>query len=151
MLVYLVRHAKAHADSPTGRDEDRELTPRGHAQAQWLAQRLLTLEHRPELLLSSPATRARQTAQALANALAMELTFVPELSPRHELRDYLSVIEAHADRDCIALVAHNMTLEELASTLLDGHGVGFATGQATLIELLPDSSRLLGTWRLSEE
>jgi phosphohistidine phosphatase len=67
--LVLVRHAKA--ERPDGvADIDRPLTPRGHTDAAaagvWLAHRRMA----PDLVLCSPARRARQTWHSIALGMA---------------------------------------------------------------------------------
>jgi broad specificity phosphatase PhoE len=69
MRLLLVRHAESVAtveNLTVGDNNCPGLTPRGFAQARELGERL---DVRPDVLLSSPVTRARQTADALITAL----------------------------------------------------------------------------------
>ena len=69
MRLLLVRHAESLASAhnlPTGNDDCPGLTPRGFEQARELARRL---DVRPDVLVASPVTRARQTADELIAAL----------------------------------------------------------------------------------
>ena len=69
MRLLLVRHAESVAtveNLTVGNNNCPGLTPRGFAQARELGERL---DVRPDVLLSSPVTRARQTADALITAL----------------------------------------------------------------------------------
>ena len=65
--LLILRHAKA-ASHPSGNDHDRPLNGRGEKQApavgKWLADHKLT----PELIVSSTALRAHETAQLVAEA-----------------------------------------------------------------------------------
>src|ERR1041384_2615803 len=62
MDLILWRHAEAEEGEP---DLARELTPKGEKQAQRIAQWLLQRLPGKFILLSSPAARAQQTAEAL--------------------------------------------------------------------------------------
>ena len=75
--LWVVRHAKAVADPPTGgADHDRPLAPRGRRDAEALGRRLagdrLGLDEAdvPDVVLCSTARRTRQTADGLLAALA---------------------------------------------------------------------------------
>lgn len=61
--LYLMRHAEAATTGTDWRDINRELTPKGRTQAREVGE-LLTRQ-RIELVLSSTATRARQTTELL--------------------------------------------------------------------------------------
>jgi phosphohistidine phosphatase len=60
--LYIVRHAEAAPGSP---DELRALTPEGHEQARELGHRLRDEGVEPDVVLSSPLLRARETAADL--------------------------------------------------------------------------------------
>ena len=59
----LFRHAKTQRDSLTGRDIDRQLNERGERDAPRMGEELRTLGLDYDLILSSPAARAAQTAE----------------------------------------------------------------------------------------
>lgn len=120
--LVLVRHAKA-AHPENVADLERPLDPRGHADAgaagAWLAaQRLL-----PDVVLCSPARRARQTWHSLAVALGEEATHttvgyspvVYRASSGEELLDLLRT--AAPEAAALMLVGHNPTLSMLSSLL----------------------------------
>lgn len=69
MKLYVMRHGPAEDDSPSGRDGDRALTPRGRDRVRDVARALHKAGEDPLLLLSSPLARALQTAEILAAAL----------------------------------------------------------------------------------
>ncbi|GIV36116.1 MAG: phosphohistidine phosphatase SixA [Cyclobacteriaceae bacterium] len=71
--LYLVRHAKSSWDSPTLRDFDRPLSERGKTDAPRMGQRLHKRGVAPELILSSPARRARSTARKIAREINYDL------------------------------------------------------------------------------
>lgn len=70
--LYLVRHAKAGWHDPAMADFDRMLTKRGHKQADEMSRRLHKQKIVPELLISSPASRAIETAELFADTLGIE-------------------------------------------------------------------------------
>src|SRR3970282_429154 len=79
VLLFLVRHAHSDPGKP---DELRPLSARGRGEAQVLAQRLAAHPTPPRLVLTSPILRARETAEALAEATAAELRIDERLAPR---------------------------------------------------------------------
>jgi probable phosphoglycerate mutase len=101
--LYLIRHGEAYSNVEAvigGMQGDRGLTDRGIAQAQALARRLATGEIAADVLYSSTLPRARMTAELVAEALRLPITWDDEL---HELRpgeaDGLSIEEARARFD----------------------------------------------------
>jgi phosphohistidine phosphatase len=72
--LVLIRHAKTEWAAPGQSDFDRSLTERGRSDAHMMGLRLKEQRLLPDLIVASPAKRARQTAQILAGALA----YIPE-------------------------------------------------------------------------
>lgn len=116
MDLILWRHAEARdADGPLP-DTERELTTRGlrHAEdvAEWLrAQRLPKVA-----VLSSPARRALQTAQALGLPFRVK----KQLGIGASTADLLSAADWPDHPGAIILISHQPALGRLASLLLAG-------------------------------
>ena len=72
MVLYVIRHGKAHPDSPTGRDRDRALKPKGHRQADFLGALLRDRDDRPSLVVTSTFRRAYETAERINAAIGAE-------------------------------------------------------------------------------
>jgi phosphohistidine phosphatase len=66
MKFYVMRHGPAEDFSASGRDADRALTPSGRDRVRDVAQALLDAEEAPNVILTSPLVRARQTAEIVA-------------------------------------------------------------------------------------
>jgi phosphohistidine phosphatase SixA len=72
--LHLLRHA--HAGDPNGwqgPDELRPLSAKGEEQAERLGRFLADVGFRPDAIVSSPKTRAAQTAEIVAKALGMKI------------------------------------------------------------------------------
>ena len=116
MDLILWRHAEARqAEGPIA-DGDRELTARGlrHAGqvAEWLrAQRLPKV-----LVLSSPAKRALQTAQALGLPVKVK----KQLGIGADIADLLAAADWPDHPGAVILVGHQPALGRVASLLLAG-------------------------------
>ena len=131
MLVFLVRHA--HSD-PGDPDALRPLSTRGQGEATAVAELLAAHATPPRLVLSSPLVRARQTAEAIANAAAAELRVDERLAPgatAEELGDAISGSGAP-----VAAVCHQPDCSEIALALT-GADPGFPPGGVAEIELTP--------------
>ena len=79
-ILTLVRHAKSSRDYPELSDFERPLNGRGRKEAPVVAARLRKADIKPDLLLSSPATRAITTARLFAEELNMHLDEI-QLNP----------------------------------------------------------------------
>lgn len=67
-ILLLVRHASSGTDDMSLADRYRPLEPRGERELAWLAAHCAERLARPDLIVSSPATRARATAHGVADA-----------------------------------------------------------------------------------
>jgi phosphohistidine phosphatase len=78
--LLVVRHAKSSWESEGQRDFDRPLNDRGRRDAPMMADRLVTRGIIPDLLVSSPAVRAKTTAELFASRFGTTtIFFKPEL------------------------------------------------------------------------
>lgn len=78
MTVLFLRHA--HAEDEHNGDFGRRLTPKGLQQSEKVGRFLLRNGLLPDLILSSPVVRARQTAEMVAQVLGLPLTIVEWLA-----------------------------------------------------------------------
>ena len=154
LQLYLLRHAKAEAASPTGRDHDRRLAASGQDDAQRMGVYLERHAIRADRTVLSTAARVQETWAAIAPALSHPPATISE--PRlfnASVMDILDVIRAQSDKtQSLMLVGHNPSMEDLALALcakgdresLDRLHAGFPTAAlATIIfsEKLSDLSR----------
>ena len=136
--LILCRHADAAAPLPGQPDVDRYLTPAGLNQAKETAARLQQKKLLPKFLVSSPAKRARQTADAIINELALEA--VSENAALYEATaaTLLAIVNAFPDSaETVLLVGHNPGISYLA-TSLTGQTLSFNTGQILVLEIEAD-------------
>ena len=116
----LVRHAKSSWDDATLPDRERPLAERGWRELATIGKRLAQRERRPDLILSSPATRALATAEAIAQALdyRRKHILVDERLYAQQADTLLEVVRALGERHkYVLLVGHNPELSELAQRL----------------------------------
>jgi phosphohistidine phosphatase len=119
----LLRHAKSSWDDATLDDFDRPLNARGQRDAPVMGRRLLARGARPTLILTSPAVRARKTAQIVARELGYPREFL-QREPDLYLATPDTILDVVARQDDsfrdILVVGHNPGLTELANRLMDG-------------------------------
>lgn len=120
--VLLLRHAKSDWGDQNLADFDRPLTGRGLKDAPGMGQVLADLDFRPDKILSSPARRARQTAELLAEACDYKQSIEWHKSfYEGGCDDLLSALRRlPASLERVMLVGHNPAMEETATTLLAG-------------------------------
>jgi phosphohistidine phosphatase len=114
MELILWRHAEAH-DAKEGQDDlERALTPRGEKQAArmsaWLERQL------PQGLrvVSSPARRTEQTAQALGRKYKLRAELLPDGTPT----DLLELVQWEKGNGAVLVVGHQPLLGQTAAHLL---------------------------------
>ena len=121
--LFLIRHAKTSWDDMALADKDRPLNDRGRRDAPKVGERLAKRRVKPDLILSSPATRALATAQIIAKKLDYKRSDIVVIDRLYasEADELLDVIR-HLDdgNDCVLLFGHNPELTELAHRLSSG-------------------------------
>ena len=113
-LLYVLRHAKSSWDDPALSDHDRPLAPRGRKAAKAIARHLRKEGVEPQLVLCSPARRARETLERIEPALARRGVKVEDalygagadalLGRLHEVGDAVA---------SVMVIGHNPGLEDL--------------------------------------
>src|SRR5215471_19183251 len=125
MNLYILRHGLAvdHGAPGYPNDADRPLTPKGKRKLQKIANAMEALKLSFDLILSSPYTRARQTAEIVAEVLRQrrKLEFSEDLVPDgnyKNLIEYLNRLKSRAED--VVLVGHEPYLSGLISLLVSG-------------------------------
>jgi phosphohistidine phosphatase len=116
--LLILRHAKAQPDAPDG-DWARVLTARGQSDSETIGAHIRDLVGTPDAIVTSDATRARQTAEIAATATGFDgsLTLEPEAYGA-DVNTLLALIRGLPDEaESVVLVGHNPGLEELATAL----------------------------------
>ena len=116
----IVRHAKAERPELHPKDFVRPLTTRGHKDAERIGEVLVKLDPPVDCIVSSPATRAAQTAEHLAAAIvyAKPIVWSEEAYDAQPVA-LLNLIQGLADDvQHVMLVGHNPSLEEFVSGLV---------------------------------
>ncbi len=116
----LVRHAKAVQDPSFAADSERPLADRGRAEASLVGRFLAHADLAPDLIVTSPAVRARQTAELLAQGAEYRGPIVSqEAIYLAGTADLLEVARALPDDAAhVLLIGHNPGFEEFAAALL---------------------------------
>lgn len=118
--IYLIRHAKSSWDEPNLSDFDRGLNARGKRDIPKMAERLKDADILPDLVVSSPAKRAKKTAQKISKIIGYdkENIFYEDSLYESGFDTYLHVIQNIDDKhQNIFLFAHNMTITDTAERL----------------------------------
>ena len=126
MEIYLLRHGLAVERGTPGYDSDAErpLTDEGGRKLRDIAQAMRKMELEFDLLLSSPHTRARQTAEIVADGLKArkKLELSDALTPDGSPREVIEFLNRRKPKpDSVLLVGHEPYLSGLISLLVSGN------------------------------
>jgi phosphohistidine phosphatase len=128
MLLLLVRHADAGDRDPDRwpDDRDRPLTDKGRKTQRRVSRALGELKLAPTHVLTSPWTRAAQTADVLVTELGTPHPPIEcaALAAPPELSRIADDIGEPGNDAIVALVGHSPWIEELAALLLTGGTTG---------------------------
>lgn len=117
----LLRHAKATQDTPELPDRDRPLQACGLKNAKKMGKYLNSKKLKIDLILSSPAVRALETAKVIQKILGLKERNL-RINEGLYLSDCLTLIKAAQQTDndirALMLVGHNPELDEVASFFL---------------------------------
>lgn len=117
--LFILRHAKSSWNNADLSDFERPLNERGLETAPFMGEIFKENQFKPELILSSPARRAEQTANLIKDAARIngEIKFderIYEASPSR----LLEVIAEQSEKiESLMLVGHNPGLEGLIKVL----------------------------------
>ncbi|MDT8338879.1 MAG: histidine phosphatase family protein [Sulfurimonas sp.] len=117
--LYIIRHAKSSWSNGTLDDFERPLNKRGKANAPMMGARLKEKGIMPDIIISSPAKRAKSTAEIIANEVGYKnILFLDDIyeATSETLRKILSKLED--SYRVVFLVGHNPSLNELAEKLV---------------------------------
>ncbi len=134
--LLILRHADSNLDHPELSDYDRPLNEGGRRDIRRMGRHILEHDLSPDLIITSPAKRARSTSERLMQATAIDVRVVTDdrmygASPTtcvEVLRDI------EPDAACVLIVGHNPGLAELAS-LLTGQRIEMPTAALAVLRL----------------
>ncbi len=133
--ILLLRHADAgDAAAWSGDDAGRPLSPRGRDQARLLARLLADAGRGPDVIVTSPKVRARETAEAVARQVGCGVVIDDALGGPFGLTELVGLIERHRRSHWIMLVGHDPDFSALASSLT-GAPIALEKGALARVDL----------------
>jgi phosphohistidine phosphatase len=123
--LFIIRHAKSD-QSFWGNDFNRPLNERGRSDAPVMAKRLLKKKYTIDALVSSPAARAKKTAELFAETLhipASEIIFISSLYQAAPDVFYDVIAKLPNELYSVAIFSHNPGITYFANGLGSGTGV----------------------------
>ena len=121
-LLTLIRHAKSSWQHAGLGDFERPLNDRGRLEVQSMGRRLAAIDFRPALLVTSPAERALDTAQAIAWEIGCPRSAIDPVADLYGagVRQLVDVVRGlDPQLEDVALVAHNPGITDFFAWLCD--------------------------------
>ena len=120
-ILYLLRHAKSSWDNANLTDFERPLNERGMKAAPLIGRYMKENNIVPDVIISSPAVRANETAELVVEAADIETEFrFDEKIYEATWLDLLRVIANTEDEiETVLLIGHNPGFEETVFRLTD--------------------------------
>ena len=140
--LYIIRHGKSAWNEPGLNDSERPLLQKGISRTRQVAEHLVQAQAKPDLILSSHAVRAFETAKIIAHGVEY-----PEekiiMSNKIYYSDAEGIFELFYDLSedihSLMLVGHNPTLTDMANEFLTQKIDNLPTSGAVCVEFNTDS------------
>jgi phosphohistidine phosphatase len=145
--IMLMRHAKS--DHPTGViDRDRPLSRRGERSAIAIGRAMADFGAAPDLILTSPARRAADTAALTRDGGGWSIPIL-DLEELYGtgVRGVLEALEGHTTSHRMLVVGHEPTWSATVSTIIGGGSIAMVTAAVACIETPLPAARESGWLR----
>lgn len=122
MRLYVMRHGDSVNPGVWQGDEvARPLTEEGRAESQQVAEGLRWLDPKLDVIVTSPLTRARETAEPVSQALGVPLQVDGALAPGCTLHTLAPLLLSSHSMQGMLIVGHEPDFSELIGLLIAGH------------------------------
>ena len=145
MRLFFLRHGLADRSAWDGEDYLRPLTPEGIDRMQRSSRRIAKLNLALDHIISSPLTRARQTAEIAAEELGIIDLLVEDdrLEPGFNIYHLAEIIKEYPDADALMFVGHEPDFSMMIERLIGGGSIVCKKGSLARVDLT-DSGPLSG-------
>ncbi len=123
MDIFLLRHGKAEEYYIGSSDSKRKLTESGRAELEEIASGIVTIGIKPDIIISSPLVRSKETAEIVSKHISHRKT-LPKIRIWKDLKPESDIHQTHknlmrmAPDACIMLVGHEPHLSSLAYSMI---------------------------------
>ncbi len=139
MKIYFLRHGKS-VDASLWRagDDARPLTPEGLDLMRLEGTRMRAMKLAPDAIVTSPLTRARQTADIVAEELGLtsKLEEDERLAHGFDRNALVAVMDDHAGAGSIMIVGHEPDFSATISALIGGGRVQLKKGGLARVDVV---------------
>ncbi len=106
MRLFILRHADAESEGHRN-DSDRKLTPQGSAEAECAADAIRSMKLNLNAVLTSPALRAKATAEiAAARFPSISIQVLDQLLPAGDPKDLFQELQPYSRDSRVLIVTH---------------------------------------------
>lgn len=143
MILYVLRHAEAVEGNDLLQDEWRYLTEKGRINAEKIAAQVNKYGPKPRLTVTSPLTRAVQTAEIVAEKACRKNVIIssPLLMPGGDLVELTEFLKKCRDAGRVLLVGHEPLLGSLVAKLLHKENKFFDLKKSSCVALEYDPDK----------
>ncbi|BCU75508.1 phosphohistidine phosphatase SixA [Luteolibacter sp. LG18] len=144
MELILLRHGKAEDHGHPGGDGERALVEKGYEQARRAGELAKAAGFAPDLVLTSPLVRARQTAETFCEAAGIAAPLIqPWIACGMRADTALNELRAFSNFRRVAIVGHEPDLSSLIEFLLGASGgaVDVKKGALACLDVAPSGRR----------
>lgn len=147
MKIFFMRHGVAGPAHGQIKDYDRALTDEGRSQLNLIAKAMQRLTIRPDVILTSPLVRARQTAEIIAPALDSRLETAEELQPGCTLDDLQRLLRRY-QHEAVMVIGHEPDFSALVARLINADERGILLKKGGMIRIDVDGRPQAGRGRM---
>ncbi len=124
MELYFLRHGEAgNRQKLIVADTKRTLTASGRGEIEEVAKSLSRLKVKPDLIMTSPLARARETAEIIANAQKLRnLEQWEELKPEGNIQQFYDRLSKFKSDASLLVVGHEPNLTAMISEIIGAPG-----------------------------
>ena len=134
MILYFLRHGDAGTQASGMADDERLLTDDGIAALRSAAPLWRRLNLRPDVVLTSPLARARQTADLFCEAIVVEPNADDGLRPGASWGNLARAMSVHPDARRVLFVGHEPDLSSAIAELSGAGSVRMRKGSLACLE-----------------
>jgi phosphohistidine phosphatase len=137
MILYVLRHAEAVERNESLQDQWRYLSEKGRSAAKKMSSAIARFGPKARLTLTSPLTRAVQTAEIAAEKACRKNVVVAStlLLPDADIRELVAYLKSCTDAKRIMVVGHEPHLGTLVAALLGRTGETVSLNKAACVAL----------------
>jgi len=126
--LYLIRHAKSDWSNSQLCDFERSLNNRGKNDVNLIGRELRKINFAPEIIISSPAVRAKLTAEIISKSCHLKNIQFENNIYNASLEDMIDMINRlPQNKNRVALIGHNPTMSLLSNYLTNTFDYQFPT------------------------